>query len=422
MKPWIVLAGLLLVACAAAFGWHLLANDPGYVLIRLGSTRIETTVVFAVVAVLLTWGLISLAWRLLHWPSSAWRRRSQRRGHERIAGGLTALIEGHYARAQRDLERASHQTGLRAPALLAAAQAAHALGEPGDAEAALNEAATHSPGAALTMRARFLLRDAKPKAALALLNAEAIGAPLPPEALRIQTEAALACGEYGDALRAVKSLLRSDSAKSPVVADLQTRVVAAALNAATDSAQLDALWAGLSRAQRNLTALLGAYAARAAVFGQTLAAMDVLESALRRHWSERLVETYGALGEAEAQSRLRRAEGWLQAHSDSSALLLTLGRLCIQCELWGKAAEYLQRGLQLAPSAKLWEAMGDCRNGQNAPADAAICYRNALRSGRDQPTQALTSVLRGPPDTRASAIEERSEHGIPRLSPTSRSN
>ena len=49
MKLWATFLGLLVVACAAAFGWQFLATDPGYVLIHIGSTRIETSVVFAVV-------------------------------------------------------------------------------------------------------------------------------------------------------------------------------------------------------------------------------------------------------------------------------------------------------------------------------------------------------------------------------------
>ena len=47
MKLWITLLFLLVAACAAAFGWQALAADPGYVLVKLGQTSIETTLVFA---------------------------------------------------------------------------------------------------------------------------------------------------------------------------------------------------------------------------------------------------------------------------------------------------------------------------------------------------------------------------------------
>ena len=50
MRSWIAVLLLLLVACAAAYGWHALALDPGSVLVRFGGWRVETSFVFALVA------------------------------------------------------------------------------------------------------------------------------------------------------------------------------------------------------------------------------------------------------------------------------------------------------------------------------------------------------------------------------------
>ena len=414
MKLWTLLLVLLLVACAAAFGWQALAVDPGYVLVRFGATSIESTLVFAVAALLLLWGLLSAAWRLLRWPLATWSRRRRRRGRERIASGLVALAEGRYQQATRELERASQQSGLRAPALLAAARAAHARGEAARAEAALEAAARLAPAAALALRARFLLERGEAAAALALLRAEAEKSTLSPSGLQLLARAALANGEHALALETMARLARTQTLAADDFAALEARVLAAALTAARDADALNALWSGLSRAQRRIAAAVAAYARRAAALGQTLAALGELEAALRRDWSEALVRCYGELGPAEADTRLRRAEGWLAEQPNSPGLLLTLGRLCIQSELWGKAREYLERGLAIEADAALWEALGDCCAGRGAVADAANCYRNALRSARGEATQAL-SAASGVLDTRASVIEERTEHGVPRL-------
>ncbi|MGH8122369.1 MAG: hypothetical protein ACREPT_06315 [Rudaea sp.] len=58
--------------------------------------------------------------------------------------------------------------------------------------------------------------------------------------------------------------------------------------------------------------------------------------------------------------------------------------------------------------------MGDTCTGQGDMAAAQVAYRNALRSERGEAT-ATPDALRGPLDTRASVIEERSAHGVPRL-------
>jgi HemY protein len=415
VKLWITVLVLLAVACAAAIGWQTLSADPGYVLIHVGHTSVETTLVFAAVALLLGWGLLSIAWRLTRWPLAAWSRRARRRGRERIAGGLVALAEGRYQHATRELERASHQSGLRAPALLAAARAAHARGEDERAAKALDEAAEVAAPAALALRARFLLERGRADRALAELKAGRERGPLAPSAQRLLIEAALVAGEHALALDALGELARTQTVPAETYAALEARVLSEVLSAATDAQRLNGTWANLTRAQRRTPEAVAAYARRAAALGEILPAIGEIESALRREWSEQLVRTYGELGAAEIDTRLRRAEGWLSAQPNSAGLLLTLGRLCIQSSLWGKAREYLERGLALAPSAALWEALGDCCTGRGETVDAALCYRNALLSMRGAPTIALDDAMPGPLDTRASVIEERSEHGVPRL-------
>ncbi|HZW51507.1 MAG TPA: heme biosynthesis HemY N-terminal domain-containing protein [Rudaea sp.] len=415
MKPWIILLVLVGVAAAAVFGWQALAADPGLLSIRLGRTHIETTLVFAVFVLLAVWILLGLLWRGVRWPLRAWKLRSQRRGRERFAAGLTALAEGDHRRALRALEKASQHPELHAPALLATARAAHARGDGERAEAALEEASAHAPAAALALRAQFLLEHGNAEAALALLKPSTDKNDLPPVGWRLLAEAALLTGDNALALRAVDALATSDALTPEALVALRARVLAAALAATPDSEALTAMWSGLPRAQRAMPEAIAAYARRAAALGQPLAAMDEIESALRKQWSERLAAVWGQLGLAHADTRLARAEGWLSAQPDSPALLRTLGRLCVQGKLWGKAREYLERGLALSPSAPLWETLGDCMTGQGNAANAAVCYRNALRIARGEATQELSDAARAPLDTRASIAEERDAHGMPRL-------
>ena len=414
MRPWVLLLALLIVACVAAFGWQMLAADPGLVSISFGNTRIDTSLVTAVVAIVLLWGIVSVILRLSRWPFRAWSHRTQRRGRERIAAGLTALAEGRYGKAMRDLERASHQSGLRAPALLAAARAAHASGEPTRADASLDEAAETEPAAALALRARFLVEQGKPDVALDLLKAAQESGALAPSSQRLLVEAALLCGDHQAALNAADALGRNGQLSAETFADMQARVLAASLSAAASGDQLNAMWSNLPRAQRVLPVAIDAYARRAANFGLMLPAVDEIESALRRQWSELLVVAYGELGEADADARLRRAEGWLDAHPNSPGLLLTVGRLCNRAHIWGKARDYLERGLAIEPSAELWEALGETCIGQELPDDATRCMRNSLRMARGETVETIAQS-RAALDTRASAIEHRTEHGVPRL-------
>jgi HemY protein len=192
-------------------------------------------------------------------------------------------------------------------------------------------------------------------------------------------------------------------------------VLAAALAAAPDRERLDALWSGLAKAQRRQPETIAAYARRAAELGQVLAGMSEIESGLRRAWSEALIVRYGELGPAEVEARLRCAEGWIAAQPNSPGLALTLGRLCNQCKLWGKARGYLEHGIQIEESPALWEALGDCSSGRGDAEAAARCYQNALCAARGAPTAALPPPPATDLSTRALIAEERSEHGVPRL-------
>ena len=406
---------LLIVAVAAAWGWHALALDPGEVRLRFAGWRIETSFVFGVIAALLLWAILSLIFRAVFWPGRALRRRALQRGHERIADGLIAAAEGRHAQAAKSLERAAHVQALQAPALLERARSAHRRGDAEQASAALDEAAALAPQAALALRARFLLDDDQNADALALLKEAMAKAPLPPAALRSLIEAAGRSGDSATALAALSAYTKTHALADADFTELETDTLAAALANAPRADALAGIWSGLSRAQRQREPLVIAYARRTAALGQPLPAMGEIESALRRDWSENLVRAYAELGPSDVAARLRQAEGWIAAQPNSAGLMLTLGRLCNQSELWGKAREYLGRGLAIAPDAQLWEALGDACVGLKDEDTAQRAYRNALRAARGEKTESLPDTLRGTLDTRASVVEQRSAHGVPTL-------
>ncbi|MBN8894218.1 MAG: tetratricopeptide repeat protein [Rhodanobacter sp.] len=415
MRLWRWLLLLVIVAAVAAFGWHWVAEDPGYVLLRMRGWRVETTVIAAVVLWLLAWAVLSLAWSLLRWPFGALSRRHRRLSQQRLGEGLVALIEGRHGDAERDLNRASRLESLRGPALLAAAEAASRRGESARALESLDRASQYVPQAARVLRARLLRREGKPAEALALLAPEADKGTLTPGGWRELAQAARESGDLRRARTALEPLQKSGALGSRAYAALETQILADTLQAAPDGAALNTLWSQLPKAQRRPPTVVDAYARRAAFFGLMLPAMDELESALRREWSPRLIETWGLLAGDDLEPRLRRAEAWLDVHPNDAHLLLALGRMCVRLKLWGKARQYLERSLALEPVAGAWEALGDTFAGQGDAAEAQRCYRNALAMTRGEAVRDTRSRTGGAIDTTVIAVEERDQHGVPRL-------
>ncbi|MEO8748751.1 MAG: heme biosynthesis HemY N-terminal domain-containing protein [Rhodanobacter sp.] len=419
MRLWRWVLLLIIIAALAAFGWHWVALDPGYVLVRLRGWRVETTAVAAVMLLLLLWFALTVLWNLARWPFGAFTRRHRRVSQQRLGDGLVALVEGRHGAAEQDLNRAARLHSLRGPALLVSAEAALRRGEPTRALEALDQAAQSVPRAARALRARVLRREGRPAEALALLTPEADKGSLTPNAWRELALAALATGNPARARAALAPLQKSGALGLRGFAALETRVLVALIEATPDGAALDALWSQLPKTQRRVPAVIDAYARRAAGFGLTLAAMDELESALRREWSPLLVDAYGILSGAEVEARMRRAEGWLDGRPNDATLLLALGRLCVRLGLWGKARQFLERSLALAPGAAAWEILGDACAGDGDTAKALRSYHNAFAMSRGQlavepPTGTPNS---GYPDTRSIALEERDEQGMPRLRP-----
>jgi len=417
MKLWRWILLLVIVAAVAAFGWHWVAEDPGYVLVRFRGVTAQTSLLAAVILLLLIWAAITVLWRLVRWPFGAFSRRHRRMSQQRLAEGLVALMEGRHSDAERDLNRASRLNTLRGPALLAAAEAASRRGEHGRALESLDEAAQVAPRAARVLRARVLRRDGKPAEALTLLTPEADNGNLSPGGWREFALAALASGDTRRAREALEPLQKSGVLGARAYNALETQVLVASINAAADGAVLNTLWSQLPKGQRRASVVVDAYARRAAAFGLALPAMDEVESALRREWSSQLVETYGALPGTDLEARLRRAEGWQEAHPNDPSLLLALGRMCVRMSLWGKARQYLERSLALVPSVSAWEALGDTYDGLGDAVLAQRCYRNAIATTRGEVVVPLPvgNVVGGRLDTRPIAIEERDEHGVPRL-------
>jgi HemY protein len=414
MTLWRWLLLLVIVAALAAFGWHWVAQDPGYVLVKLHGYTLESTVVAAVLAVIVIIVLVNALWRLVRWPFGALSRRHRRSSRQRLNAGLLALMEGRNGDAERDLQRAARLDSLRGPALLAAAEAASRRGEQGRALETLDEAAQIAPQAARVLRARFLRREGRAAEALALLAPEADSGSLTPGGWREFALAAIATSDFRRARQALEPLQKNAVIGPRAYAALESQVLVGSLLAAPDAASLNSLWSQLPKTQRRISAAVDAYARRAAGFGMMLPAMDEVESALRREWSSQLAGTYGSLS-GDDEGRLRRVEGWLDAHPNDASLLLTLGRMCVRAKLWGKARKYLERALALEPGSAIWEALGDVYVGDGDNVQAQRCYRNALALARGEAAQLAPHELRGPLDTRPVAIEERSEHGVPRL-------
>ena len=411
-KRWLVLALIIVVLLAALFVW--LATDPGYVLIRFRGWQIESTVIGAVAVLIAAWIALGIIWWLLRWPFGALSRRHRRISHERLRDGLVAMTEGRNVEAHRTLQRASQYSSLRSPALLAAAEAAHRHGDTTRALESLDEAAQHAPEAARTLRARVLRESGRPEEAMQLLAPGAEAGKLPPAGWYEYALAALAMHQPDKARAALEPLRKADMLGTSGHEALVGDVLGQCLELAPDAASLQDLWKRTGRPQRQIPAVLEAYARRGCALGVAHEALDAIEDALKREWNPALVAVYGeATPPAEATLRLRNATRWLESHPSDDALLRTLGILSMRAADPRAAREYLVRALTIKPTAAGWAALGEVQSATGEMDDATRCYANAWHCAQGH--DVAPSPHEAGIDTAPVTPEERDEHGMPRL-------
>lgn len=416
MKRLAALIGLLALALAGAWGWRMIASDPGYVLITLRGWSVETTLVVAVMALLMGWVALWLVLVLLRFPLRFWRKRRRHVARERLAGGIVALHEGRWRQAENLLTRAACEQQHRLPALLGAARAAQARGDDAAAQALLDRAAEgHDPVTLALLAARQHERRGDAARIVALFDPQPLAA-LPPRALDIYLHALVQTGRAQDAVLLLPAWRASRVVEGEAQTSREAEILAAALQQAPDAETLARLWSSLSRPQKADARIVEAYARRAVACGDAESGITAVEKALRKHWSPSLAAVYGVLPRSTKHSPLKMAEAWLAAHPDDPALLVTLGQLCRNEQIWGKAEEYLQRALALGARAEAWEELGHVHAAQHHDAKARDAYARALAMQRDEtvavlPDRSLRELIAG-----EAVAETRSSMGVPLLS------
>ncbi|VVN73784.1 heme biosynthesis protein HemY [Pseudomonas fluorescens] len=375
---------LFVVIAAAALLGLAIAEHAGYVLIAYKSFRYESSLWATLALLVLIW-LVVLGVKLLSellttsgGVVNPWSRRNRsRRVQVAIEHGQMDLAEGRWASAQRHLHRAAEAE--RQPLLyyLGAARAANEQGLYEECDNLLERALERQPQAELAIalsHAQLQIDRGDTDGALVTLETMHERHRHSVQVLRQLQRLHQQRGDWSALIRLLPEL-RKDKVLPPAeLIELERRawgenLTLAARREEDDTAGLQSLnraWQQLSSAQRQEPQLVLAYAEQLRQLGAEVEAEEVLRGALKRQYDSHLVRLYGLLRGSDPARQLHIAEGWLKDHPADPSLLLTLGRLCLQSSLWGKARDYLESSLRLqrnpeacAELARLLAQLGD---------------------------------------------------------------
>ena len=359
----------LLLGLAIALSLNALFKlESGYVYIGVKEWRIEMSLIMLCIitfgsALLLFVALITSG-KLLNMGFSAgnWLRHSkERKASKNTQAGLVAYLEGDWSRASKLLKSSAGHAENPVISYLAAAHCANELGQTKDAEQFLLNAYSHTDESDFAVglaKARLTLEQGELETSLATLIRLKSMKPSHPSVLKLLRSVYLKLEDWEQLIQLLPELKKVKGENASRINKMEEDVWRKLFTSKSEAlrkndiqqggaGELADIWKRMPNSIRFDTSVLSSYAEQLIEMNEFTEAEALLRKMLSKHWDDQLVTLYGKVRSHEPDEQLIVAEKWLKERPNNAALLLTLGRIALQSELWGKAQEYLLASQQL---------------------------------------------------------------------------
>lgn len=385
--------GLIVVIAlvVSALAVHFLFQDPGHVIINFQNYLIEMSVPILVLFVFLFviggWLLIKL-FRVPKKLGKAADRYRTKRADQRLTEGVIQIMEGNFARGEKLLARAARVSDTPLLHYLQAARAAHLLGHDERRDNWLKQAYEQAPEAAnavLLTQAELQLDQEQYEQALATLRRLEENSPNHNHALALLGRLYFRLKDWNHLSALLPKLRKYGRLDASTLDKWSQRIFIEKFHQTTDDDVVLAAWKTIPKDLKKDLPLLEAYYSSLIRIGLHEKAQNGLVAEIKREWRGPLVRLFGMVESTDAMKQLRYAENWLKSHDEDADLLLTLARLCLRTELWGKTRSYLETVISIRPSPEAYQEYGRLLNRLGERDAAADAYQAGLNMTTKSP-------------------------------------
>lgn len=367
-------------------------EDPGYALLSYGDWSVEGTLVLLITvltalisSILLVLYMliktIKLPGQLGNWTQN--RKTVKALGN--CNRGYIELAEGNWREAEKHLRKSANSSGMPVLNYLAAARAAQEDGSQRRRDNYLLEAHKSDPQADIAIgltQVELQIKDGQAEQALATLMHLRTVAPKHKQVLKMLVGVYQQLNSCKD-LEALLPELRKNNIFEPhVLSQFEKSLSKELMKQAFQEknlGNLQSIWNKLSKKNRSESDMIYFYCQLLLSIGEQDRAIELIKEGLKRHWHAQLILLYGMTEENDLVKQLETAESWLSDNGRSAELLLTLGRLSIKNQLWGKARDYLNESISVAPSTDAYQVLGELfEKHLDNFVEAMNCYREGL--------------------------------------------
>lgn len=157
-----------------------------------------------------------------------------------------------------------------------------------------------------------------------------------------------------------------------------TRARLEKMGAGAESAELQKLWQDIPVALKTQPAVVSAYAGQLLKSGDATEAETIIVAALDKKLDDQLLCQLSSSKVGDPTVMLAKMEVWAKSHPDHPALLMAMGRVCLQDKLWGKARSLLNQSINRKPTAEAYQALASLCEETGAAEEAMAAYKAGL--------------------------------------------
>ncbi len=394
MKSWVFFVGSLLVTVGLVLlvhQWLGSYDNPGYVLIGIGSWSMETSLFVFLVTLIVGFYILYQLFRVLGWlirlPSQLKNRSKSirfNRSQEALIAGLMGSAEGNWEHAEKILIKHASHSGAPLIHYLTAAKAAQSRGAYDKRDEYLKKAASQGPGSdvaiGLTQAELHFSANQFDKALESLTKLHSIDS-THASVLKLMHKTYQHLGDWQGLRTLLPSLNKNKILMETEIKQLEIQAFGGLLKQKLKEGNTDdlrLLWTEIPNHIKKNSDIAAIYFAAMIDKGLSAEIEKELVEVLTISWDKTLLLLFATLHLSDAQKQLEIAETWLPHHQTDGLLLTTLGKLSYKCNDYAKAEDYLKKSINIDPNVQAYRLLGDVLTAQGEEHKANLAYKQGL--------------------------------------------
>ena len=381
----------IIVLSLATWIGLVLYSDPGYLLFSYQQWVIEMPIWLAMLAsfvgIVIIYCVLQflINFRITYRKIKDWiLGRSKHTSEKQTTHALLQLGEGRWKMAEQNALRAAKSNHQSLVNYLLAARAGHEQKARDRRDQYLKLAFEAEPKKEIVIgltQAQLLYQQGQFNQCLVTLKRLQQLAPAHKTVLKLLTEVYQAKENWEPILQLLPNLKRYHvfpAEELDLIEDITLQAILRQIATQEGKQALMVYWQNLSKKKRERNKVIQVYVQSLVELSAYSEAEKIIRLTLKRTWDMELVKLYGFSPSQDIGKQISIAEGWLKNHAGESMLLLTLARLCLRHQLWGKARNYLEASIEINPCAEAYAELGRLLGYLGESDKSRDCYQKGL--------------------------------------------